>query len=56
MARPVTKLNPVKKTYNLEKRTLELLAKLAREDKRSLSQFIELLIEKEWVRRHGKKK
>ena len=54
MARPATKINPVKKTYNLERRSLELLEEMARQDKRSPSMTLELLIMAEWQGRQKK--
>lgn len=56
MSRPFTKINPLKKTFYLEKRSIELLAEMAREDSRSPSMTLELLITADWERRRKGKK
>jgi hypothetical protein len=55
MARPSKKLNPIKKTYYLEARSVQFLEEMARQDKRSMSQYLELLIEADWAKSHKKK-
>jgi hypothetical protein len=56
MSRPATKLNPIKKTFYIETQTIKHLTFLAGEDKRSPSQYLENLIEADWLKRHGKAK
>jgi hypothetical protein len=55
MARPFSKINPIKKTFYIEKRCLELLAELSRMDKRSPSQYLENLIEADWSKKRKPK-